>query len=117
MSKGVEYERFRELILSFSGVEEGMAYGTPIFKVKKKMVARRWDEPEIIVVKIDFSLRSSLIEGAPGVFFTTPHHEPSPLMLVRLNKVSFDDLKYLIEQAWRIVAPKKLIEGFEQVNS
>ena len=116
MNKGVAYEMFRELILSFPGVAEGMAYGTPIFKVKKKMVARQWDAPEIIVVKIDFPLRSSLVEGAPDVFFTTPHHEPSPLMLVRLNEVSLDDLKYLIEQAWRMVAPKKLLEDFERAR-
>lgn len=116
-SKGVEYGKFRELILAFPGVEEGMAYGTPIFKVKKKMVARQWDEPEIVVVKIDFPLRSTLIEGAPDVFFTTPHHEPSPLMLVRLNEVRLADLNYLLERAWRMVAPKRLIEDFERENS
>ncbi len=109
---GVTYEKFREIILAFPEVEEGTAFGTPIFKVKKKMVARQWDQPEIVVLKIEFPLRSSLIEGAPDVFFLTPHHVPSPLMLVRLNKVRLADLKYLIEQAWRTVAPKRLLEKF-----
>lgn len=115
--KGVDYTKFREIVLALPGVEEGIAYDTPIFKVKKKMVVRQWDEPDIIVIKIDFPLRSTLIEGAPDVFLTIPHHEPSPLMLVRLNKVRLADLEYLLEQAWRMVAPKLLIEDFELTNS
>lgn len=114
MKKGVAYGKFRELVLAFPGVEEGIAYGTPIFKVKKKMVARQWDEPEIVVVKIDFALRSTLTSGAPETFFTTPHHEPSPLVLVRLPNVLEKDLQYLLEQAWRMVAAKRLIEEFDK---
>ena len=114
--KGMDYAKFREIILAYPGVEEGIAYGTPIFKVKKKMVARQWDDPAVIVVKIDFPLRSTLIAGASDTFFTTPHHEPSPLMLVRLNKIPREDLEYLVEGAWRMVAAKRLIEDFERTN-
>lgn len=117
MSRGVAYPEFRAMILGFPGVEEATAYGTPIFKIKKKMVARLWDDPAIIVVKINFPRRPTLIEGAPETFFTTPHHEPSPLMLVRLKTVRRSDWKYLIEGAWRMVAPKRLIEDFERTNS
>lgn len=110
---GVRYEQFREMILRFPGVEEAAAYGTPIFKVKKTMVARLTDEAETIVIKIDPALRSTLV-GSIEAYFVTPHYEPHPLMLVDLKKVCVKDLKYLLEQAWRMVAPKKLIAGFEK---
>lgn len=114
MKKGVSYEKFRELILSFPEMEEGTAYGSPIFKVKNKMAARLSEEfPATIVVKTDLPLRSSLLEGAPDAFYITPHYAAHPLMLVRLSEVSADDLKYLIEQAWRIVAPKTLLKSFD----
>lgn len=114
MKKGVSYEKFREIVLSFPEMTEGIAYGSPIFKVKNKMAARLSEEfSETVVVKIDLLLRSSLIEGASDTFYITPHYAAHPLMLVKLSRVCADDLKYLIEQAWRMIAPKTLIKSFD----
>ncbi len=118
MKKGVTYEKFREIILSFPEVTEGIAYGSPIFKVKNKMAARLSEEfPETVVIKIDLPLRASLLEGAPEAFYITPHYAAHPLMLVKLSKVRADDLQYLVEQAWRAVAPKTLVKSFDGNNS
>ena len=110
----MNYEDFQKLALSFPGVEEAVAYGTPIFKVKGKMMARLTDEPDIVVVKTDPALRSSLV-GAADAFFVTPHYEPHPLMLVDLKKAAAEDLEYLLERAWRAVASKKSIADFDKV--
>lgn len=113
MKKGLKYEKFREMILALPEVSESMAYGSPIFKVKKTMLARLSEEFEdTIVIKVDLPLRSSLIDGAPETFYITPHYAAHPLMLVKLSKVSKDDLQYLIEQAWRSIAPKTLVKSF-----
>jgi hypothetical protein len=117
MKKGVKYEMFREMILAFPEATEAMAYGSPIFKIKNKMVARLSEEnSETIVIKIDFPLRSSLIDGAPDTFYITPHYAPHPLMLVKLSNVRADDLNYLVEQAWRFVAPKRAVSAFDKLN-
>lgn len=110
----VKYEKLREMILQFPGVEEGIAYGTPIFKVKKKMVARLTDEADIVVIKVDPALRSTLI-GATKAYFVTPHYEPHPLMLVDLKRAAADDLNYLLEQAWRAVATKKMLLDYDSL--
>jgi hypothetical protein len=55
----VKYEKFREMMPRLPGVEEGTAYGTPIYKIKKKMVTRRTDEADIVVIKVDPALRSA----------------------------------------------------------
>ncbi len=115
MKKGVKYEKFREMILAFPEVTEAVAYGSPIFKIKNKMVARLSEEfDETIVIKIDLSLRSSLVDGATDAFHITPHYVAHPLMLIKLPQVRADDLDYLIEQAWRFVAPKRVLSAFEK---
>lgn len=110
----MKYEDFQKLALSFPGVEEAIAYGTPIFKVKGKMMARLTDEADIVVIKTDPALRSTLV-GATEAFFVTPHYEPYPLMLIDLKKATPDDLEYLLEQAWRAVATKKMIVAFDSL--
>ena len=115
MRKGVKYEDYRKIALSLPEVEEAVAYGTPIFKVKGKMMTLRSDEQEreTIVIKISSPLRSSLTESHPNAFFVTPHYEPHPLMLVDLSKVEADDLRYLLIEAWKMIAPKRLVVEFE----
>ena len=101
--------------MSFPEVTEAVAYGSPIFKIKSKMVARLSEEhAETIVIKTDLPLRSSLLDGAPDAFFITPHYAAHPLMLVKLAKVESEDLAYLIEQAWRMVASKRAISNFDK---
>jgi len=118
MKKGVKYEEFRTMILALPEVHEGTAYNSPIFKVKSKMLARLSEEfEETIVVKVDLPLRSTLIDGAPETFYITPHYAAHPLMLVKLSKVSVEDLQYLIEQAWRMIAPKRALAEFDKYRS
>jgi hypothetical protein len=46
--------------------------------------------------------REALLQGDPEVFFSTPHYDGSPYVLVRLEKVRPGLLAELIEDAWRI---------------
>lgn len=109
----MNFQQFRELVMSFPGVEEGIAYGTPIFKVKSKMLARLSEEfDDTIVIKIELPLRSTFLDGE--TFYITPHYEAHPLMLVALKTAGKDDLKYLVEQAWRMIAAKKMIKEFDE---
>lgn len=41
----------RRLALSFPGVEEGLSYGTPGFRVRGKFLARIWEDGDVLVVK------------------------------------------------------------------
>jgi hypothetical protein len=48
------------------------------------------------------------------VFFTTPHYDGWPYVLVRLETVSLEQLEELVEDAWRIRASKKLVTEYER---
>jgi len=46
------------------------------------------------------------------VFFTTPHFDGYPAVLVRLEEIELDDLEELIVEAWLTRAPKRLAKQY-----
>ncbi|MBK8465031.1 MAG: MmcQ/YjbR family DNA-binding protein [Chloracidobacterium sp.] len=93
------FNDLRRIALSFPEVEEGIAYGSPIFKIKGKMIARLREDGKSIVVKVDKMMRSSLLDGAPDIYFIEDHYLDHPLILIHLDKISIDDLRSLVEMA------------------
>jgi len=53
--------------------------------------------------------REALISAEPAKFFTEPHYEGFPAVLVRLAAVNAKELRILLEEAWRCQAPKELL--------
>jgi hypothetical protein len=60
----------------------------------------------------DEGVKFALIAEAPGVYFTTPHFDGYPSVLVRLAEIGIGDLEELITDAWLVQAPKKLVKEF-----
>jgi hypothetical protein len=54
--------------------------------------------------------KSALLSAEPKKFFTEPHYDGFPAVLVRLDAVSVADLKVLIAEAWRCQAPPELAQ-------
>jgi hypothetical protein len=98
----------------FPGVEEGTSYGTPALRVRGKGMCRLRTDPDALVVRvIDLDDREALLRGRPDVFFTTPHYDSYPYVLVRLDIVEPKLLAELLEDAWRIRAPKRLAAEYD----
>jgi hypothetical protein len=85
-----------------AGVEAGNWYGTPGLKLDGKGFCRIRNDPDALVIRVaDLDDKEALLQGNPDVFFTTPHYDDSPHVLVRLEAVDPDELADLIEDAWR----------------
>jgi hypothetical protein len=96
--------------LRFPGVELGTSYGTPALKVRGKGMCRLRTDPDALVIRVtDLGEREALLQGQPDAFFSTPHYDGHPYVLVRLEAVDPTELAELIEEAWRIRAPKRLV--------
>ena len=96
------------------GVEVTTAYGTPALKVKGKFMCRLRTDPDALVVRvIDVEDREALLQGKPRVFFSTPHYDGHPYVLVRLNLVGKHQLEELLEDAWRLRAPKRVVAAHD----
>lgn len=71
--------------------------------------ARRVPNLEVLAIRVDGELeKESIIAMDPEVFFTEPHYDDFPAVLVRLPAVDPGLLEDLLVRAWRIQAPKRL---------
>lgn len=95
--------------MELPGVEQGTSYGTPALKVRGKLLARLREDGETLVIKVTDDVRDALISADPETFFITDHYAGYPYLLVHLASVRHDALRELIEQAWRRVAPKRVV--------
>jgi hypothetical protein len=95
------------------GAEESTHYGTPAFKVKGRMFVRLKENATQVVVHVPIAERALLVEFKPEVFVVTPHYEKHPYVLVELGRVAKSELADLLEDSWRMVAPKRLAAGFD----
>lgn len=102
----VTLDDVRALATALPGAEEGTSYGTPAWKVKGKLFARLREEGDVLALKTDD--KEGLLASDPGVFFTTPHYDGHPMVLVRMDVVAPGELRELLEDAWRLCAPKRL---------
>jgi len=99
----------RELALELPETEETTSYGTPAFKVRKKLFARLREEGDVLVVVVERDERAALIESEPDIYFYTPHYENYGFVLVRLNAVERDELREILTDSWRLAAPQRLV--------
>jgi hypothetical protein len=66
----------------------------------------RVPNPEVLAVRVrDQAEKAALLAGDPDVFFTEPHYNGFPAVLVRLPAVTEAQLRELIVNAWRCFAP------------
>jgi hypothetical protein len=57
--------------------------------------------------------KEALIASDPEKFFTEPHYNGYPAVLVRLAAAGVKELRELLTDAWRIQAPKALVKAFD----
>ena len=115
-------EDVRRIALSLPDVEAatlGIGYAVRN-KGKAKGFAWVWQErvdPKkprvpnmgVIAVRVaNVATRDAMIAADPKKFFTEPHYNGFPAVLVRLRAVTVADLKILLPEAWRCMAPKEL---------
>lgn len=100
------------------------------WRVGKKLIA--WERPmrasdhqaltalgveppqgDILGVRVaDEGVKFALIADEPDVYFTTPHFDGYPAVLVRLGAIDTPGLRELIVEAWLTQAPKRLVQEF-----
>jgi hypothetical protein len=56
--------------------------------------------------------KDALLANDEGVFFTTPHFDGYPAILVRLDRIGLEDLDEVIVEAWLCRAPKRLVSSY-----
>ncbi|MET8847235.1 MmcQ/YjbR family DNA-binding protein [Amycolatopsis sp. NPDC004625] len=90
-------------------VEAATWYRTPALKVAGKRFARLRTEAEGgLVVMCGLDEKAALLDSGDAAFFTTPHYDGHGSIIVDLERVDVDQLRELLEEAWRRKAPRRL---------
>jgi hypothetical protein len=72
----------------------------------------------ILGVRVEhLGAKEALLASEPDVFFTTPHFDGYPAVLVRLERIGVDELEELIVEAWLDRAPKRVAQRYVDARS
>ena len=100
-------DRFAFSVLS-KGKLKGFAW---VWLERKEPKKARTPCADVLAVRVrDQAEKAALLAGDPEVFFTEPHYNGFPAVLVRLRKVTRPLLRKLLFDAWRCQAPRALVK-------
>jgi hypothetical protein len=70
----------------------------------------RVPRPDVLVIRVAGQAEKEMLLAAdPAKFFTEPHYNGYPAVLIRLPAIQADELRELITDAWRCQAPRRLV--------
>src|SRR4051812_12289814 len=105
------------IALALPRTEVATWYGTPGVKVAGKGFLRLRTEAEGgLVVLCDHEKKAALLRSGNAAFYTTPHYDGYPSILVNLKKVKRAELADLITESWRRKAPLRLLKTFDEAT-
>jgi hypothetical protein len=121
------WEDVQRLALALPETTEGSTWGQLAWTVKDKAFA--WERPlskkdvaalgdaapdgPILCGRVpDEGVKHALIADDPDVYFTTPHFNGYPAVLIRLDRIDEAGLTEFLTEAWLTRAPKRLAKEF-----
>lgn len=117
----VDHAEVRRAILTLPGIEAGESEDSLAFSVCGKGLSwpylaratpkgRREPVPGVLAVRCRPERKELLLEAAPGIYFDDDHYRGYPAVLVRLAAIETAELSALVQDGWRLVAPRSLVK-------
>ena len=121
------FDDVRELALALPETSEGTSRGSMTWVVGGKLFV--WERPlrgtdlkalgdaapdgPILGARVEHEdAKQALIADDPAVFFTTPHFDGYPAILVALDRITAEDLREVVVEAWLCRAPKRVVAAY-----
>jgi hypothetical protein len=122
-----DWDDVRRLALALPETDEYVTRGNNAWRVRKKMFV--WERPlrrsdlealgeaapdgPILGARVEHLVaKEALLGDQPDLYFTTPHFDGHPSVLVRLEPIGLADLEELTAEAWLARAPEKLAREY-----
>jgi hypothetical protein len=121
------WDDVRRIALALPETSERLSRDRPQWRVKDKLFV--WERPlrrsdlealgdqapsgPILGARVEhLGAKEALLANDEGVFFTTPHFDGYPAILVRLDQITVEGLDEVIVEAWLARAPKRLAKAY-----
>lgn len=93
--------------------DKGFVWERPLGKKDIATLGAAAPDGDILGAHVaDLGVKAALIADDPDVYFTTPHFDNYPAILVRLERIDTAQLDELITDAWLLRAPKRLAKSY-----
>jgi hypothetical protein len=109
-----DWETVRGLARALPEAEEHPSETQPAFSVRGKgfaWIARERDGGGL-AVRVDRDEKRLLLESRPDLYYSTPHYDGFPAVLVHLDRIGRKELFERLEDAWLVQAPKRLATAY-----
>jgi hypothetical protein len=115
------------IAMALPQAEERLSRGSRQWRVKDKLFV--WERPlrrsdfealgdaapggPILGARVEHvGAKEALLQSGDDHFFTTPHFDGYPAILVELDKIGVEDLDEVIVEAWLCRAPRRLVKEY-----
>jgi hypothetical protein len=119
----VTWDDVRRIALALPETDERLVRGLRQWRVRDRLFV--WERPlrradlealgdaapdgPILGARVEHLVaKEALLADAPDLFFTTPHFDGYPAVLVRLDRIAREGLEEVVTEAWLARAPKRL---------
>lgn len=93
--------------------DKGFVWERPLRRADLEALGDRAPDGPILGARVEHLVaKEALLADDSGVYFTTPHFDGYPAILVRLDAIGLEDLHELIVEAWLARAPKRLAKTY-----
>jgi hypothetical protein len=122
-----DWDDVARLALALPGTDERVSRENRQWRVKDKLFV--WERPlrktdlaalgdaapegPILGARVEHEgAKQALVQDSSGIYFTTPHFDGYPAILVQLEPLALEDLEELVTEAWLCRAPPKLLKEY-----
>jgi len=93
--------------------DKGFVWERPLRRADQEALGDSAPQGPILGARVEHLMaKEALLADDPDVYFTTPHFDGYPAILVQLDNIAVDDLRELIVEAWLVRAPQRLAKAF-----
>jgi hypothetical protein len=92
---------------------KGFVWERPLRKSDLKVLGDAAPEGPILGARVEHLVaKEALVQDPSKVFFTIPHFDGYPAILVLLDEIDLDGLDEVIVEAWLCRAPKRVADAY-----
>jgi hypothetical protein len=103
----------RDGLLAWDVRDKTFAWERPLRPADRKALGPAAPEGPVLAARVpDLGAKEALLAEAGDIWFTTPHFQGYPAILVRLDQATAADLEELLVEAWLSRAPKRLAKEY-----
>jgi hypothetical protein len=95
--------------------DKGFVWERPLRQKEIESFEGELPDGPILAAQVEhLGAKEALLADDPSVYFTTSHFDGYAAILVRLERISSEELEELVTEAWLARAPKRLVEAYLQ---